>query len=298
MILQKNFLFDSLIRRQSKLFFKKNHMEMCLSALSNRKKLCMHSTAYDVRMAARYGELTHHTSGLARGYIQANLVILPQAWADDFLAYCKKNPQPCPVLAVSKPGVFGMQHLGKGIDLRTDLPLYRVWQHGELLGEVPDIKSIWNNDLVSFALGCSFSFESSLLDANIPLRHIEQGVNVAMYRTNIETNPVGRFGGPMVVSMRPMKAADAIKAIQITAAMPESHGAPVHFGDPYLIGIEDLNKPDFGSPVELKADEVPVFWACGVTPQEALLAARPSLCLTHAPGCMLVTDLLIKTNQK
>lgn len=245
-----------------------------------------------VRQAIRAGQWSGHTSGLAPGFVQGNVVILPAALADDFLRYCMMNPKPCPLLAVSQPGDPRLPRLGEDLDIRTDVPRYRVWKNGELAAEVEDISDLWRDDLVTFVIGCSFSFEQPLLDAGIPLRHIAEGRNVAMYCTDIETAPAGVFHGPMVVSMRPMTPADAIRAVQITARVPAVHGAPVHLGDPALIGIADLQKPDFGDPVAILPGEMPVYWACGVTPQAAVMAARPDFCITHSPGAMLVTDLL------
>lgn len=244
------------------------------------------------RLRIRSGEWTGHTSGLAEGHVQGNIVILPQALAGDFLRYCQRNPKPCPLLAVGEPGQSSLPALGHGIDIRTDVPRYRVWRHGEMVDAPCDISSLWRADLVTFVIGCSFSFEEALLQAGLPLRHIEQRRNVAMYRTDIATAPAGVFSGPMVVSMRPLKPADAIRAIQITSRFPGVHGAPVHIGDPVQIGIADLNAPDYGDAVEVMPGEIPVFWACGVTPQAAIGQARPEFCITHAPGAMLITDLL------
>jgi uncharacterized protein YcsI (UPF0317 family) len=244
------------------------------------------------RLQIRAGVWTKHTSGLAESHVQANLVILPKYLADDFLLYCQRNPKPCPLLAVSEPGDFRMIGLGADLDVRTDLPRYRVWKSGELINEPSDIQSFWRDDLVTFAIGCSFSFEQALLDNGLPLRHVAQGKNVAMYRSNIATQAAGPFKGPMVVSMRPMKAADAIRAIQITSRFPTVHGAPVHIGDPLLIGVSDLQKPDYGDAIDVMPGELPVFWACGVTPQAAITKAQPDFCITHAPGYMLITDLL------
>ena len=249
-------------------------------------------SATHVRSVIRQGQWTHHTSGLASAHVQGNVVILPAAEANDFLRYCQRNPKACPVLAVSEPGQAALPTLGADIDIRTDLPRYRVWRHGEVVEQPTDIVNVWRADLVTFVIGCSFSFEQALLEAGIPLRHIAQGKNVAMYRTNMPTEAAGVFGGPMVVSMRPMKAAAAIRAIQVTSRFPNVHGAPVHIGDPALIGIADLGRPDYGDAVEVLPDELPVFWACGVTPQAALQQARPGFCITHAPGAMLITDLL------
>jgi uncharacterized protein YcsI (UPF0317 family) len=248
------------------------------------------SSAAAVRRAARSGSLAGHTSGLAADHVQGNLVILPAALAADFRRYCEWNPRPCPLLAVSEPGEWRLPSLGADLDLRTDVPRYRVWRHGELVEEPTDLRAWWRDDLVSFVLGCSFSFEHALLAQGIRLRHIEEGRNVAMYRTSIPTRAAGPFHGPVVVSMRPLKAADALRAVEITARLPQVHGAPLHLGDPALIGIADLSCPDYGDAVAVGPDELPVFWACGVTPQAAIAAARPALCITHAPGCMLVTD--------
>ncbi len=248
--------------------------------------------ARHVRKLIRQGAWQSHTSGLASDHVQGNLVILPEAQAGDFLRFCQRNPKPCPVLAVSEPGQPQLPTLGHDIDIRTDVPLYRVWRHGEMVSEIGDISALWRDDLVSFVLGCSFSFEFALLEAGLRLRHIDQGKNVAMYRTNLQTQAAGVFHGPMVVSMRPMLAKDAIRAVQVTSRFPNVHGAPVHIGDPSLIGIADLQKPDYGDAVDIEAGELPVFWACGVTPQAALVQARPEFCITHAPGAMLITDLL------
>ena len=249
-------------------------------------------SAQQVRKQIRQGVWHSHTSGLASDHVQGNVVILPEALAGDFLRYCQRNPKPCPVLAVSEPGQPQLPSLGEDIDIRSDLPRYRVWRDGAVVDEPTDISTLWQGDLVTFVLGCSFSFEQALLEAGLPLRHIAQGKNVAMYRTSIETQAAGVFRGPMVVSMRPMKASAAIRAIQVTSRFPNVHGAPVHLGDPSLIGISDLSAPDYGDAVDIMADEIPVFWACGVTPQSALVQARPAFCITHAPGAMLITDLL------
>jgi uncharacterized protein YcsI (UPF0317 family) len=244
------------------------------------------------RAAIRSGAFTSHTSGLARDHVQGNVVILPQALAGDFLRYCQLNPKPCPVLAVSEPGDPMLPRLGADIDIRTDVPRYRVWRRGELIDEPTDLCGLWRDDLVTFVIGCSFSFEQALLDAGLSMRHIDQNRNVAMYRTNIATQPAGPFHGPLVVSMRPLKAKAAIRAIQVTSRFPDVHGAPVHLGDPSLIGIADLAHPDYGDAVDVMPDELPVFWACGVTPQAAIKQACPEFCITHAPGAMLITDLL------
>lgn len=248
--------------------------------------------AHAARQRIRRGEHTGQTSGVAPGHVQGNLMILPQDLAADFLLFCQRNPQPCPVLAVSEPGNPLLPSLGRDVDIRSDIPRYRVWRDGVLVDEPTDIAALWRDDLVSFVLGCSFSFEQALLEAGVPLRHIERGCNVPMFRTNIACRPAGPFHGPMVVSMRPMKPADAIRAVQITSRFPSVHGAPVHLGLPHLIGIQDIGKPDFGEAVEVRDDELPVFWACGVTPQSVAMAVKPPFCITHSPGSMLVTDLL------
>ncbi|HSQ30430.1 MAG TPA: putative hydro-lyase [Gemmatimonadaceae bacterium] len=247
-------------------------------------------TGRDVRLAARAGTLAGPTAGLAPGFVQGNLVIVPAGVADDFASFCRLNPKPCPVIGVSEPGVPRVPVLGADIDLRTDLPCYRVWRDGELSEEIADVSHLWRDDLVGFVLGCSFTFEDALTAAGIPLRHLATGTNVAMYRTNIACEPAGPFAGPLVVSMRPFSNSDAQRAIEITTRFPLAHGAPVHLGDPEAIGISDLSSPAYGDPVEIAACEIPVFWACGVTPQAAIANARIPFAITHAPGCMLVTD--------
>lgn len=248
-------------------------------------------TGLDARMAVRRAEHRGPTAGIAPGYVQANLAVLPKALADDFFRFCQFNPKPCPLLAASEPGDPRLPALGEDIDIRTDIPRYRLWKNGELVSEVSDLKDVWRDDLVAFLIGCSFSFEEALVEDGIRLRHIDKGTNVPMYRTNVATSPAGPFHGPLVVSMRPLKPADAIRAVQITSRFPSVHGAPVHIGKPEMIGIKDINKPDYGDPVEVKDDELPVFWACGVTPQSVIAAMKPEFSITHAPGYMLVTDL-------
>ncbi len=265
------------------------------SACSPRMDAPMNAWSDDVpaiRQAIRRGEINAHTSGLAGSHVQGNVVILPRDWANDFLRFCQNNRRPCPVIALGEPGDPMLPTLGQDIDIRTDVPRYRVWRDGELIDSPTDISDLWNQDLVTFVIGCSFSFEHALQQAQVPIRHIQQGRNVPMYRTRIPTTPAGPFHGPLVVSMRPMKASDAIKAVQITSRYPEVHGAPVHLGSPELIGIDDLSQPDYGDAVDVYDDELPVFWACGVTPQAALSQAKPPFCITHAPGAMLITDLL------
>jgi len=250
-----------------------------------------HISPAKLRQAIRSGEFSGNTSGYAPGFVQCNLTILPADWANDFLRFCQSNPKPCPLIASSNsPGDTGLPLLGD-IDIRTDVPSYRVFRDGVLDEEVADIHSHWRDDLVVFALGCSFSFEEALLADGLDVRNVSEGVNVPMYRTSIDCAPAGAFQGKMVVSMRPFKAADAIRAVQICTRFPSVHGAPIHLGDPGLIGIDNLDLPDYGDAVTMGENELPVFWACGVTPQVALEKARPPFAITHSPGHMLVTDL-------
>jgi uncharacterized protein YcsI (UPF0317 family) len=242
------------------------------------------------RLAVRNGAHRGPTAGLAPGFVQGNLAILPERLAADFLRFCQLNPKPCPLIGTSAPGDWRVPVLGDDIDIRTDLPRYRDWRNGQLEAEPEDLREVWRDDLVSFVIGCSFSFEEALMAEGIELRHIALGRNVPMYRTSIATAEAGPFRGPMVVSMRPLKPADAIRAVQITTRFPAVHGAPVHIGKPELIGIKDIMRPDYGDAVPVGDDELPVFWACGVTPQSVIATAKPDFCITHAPGSMLVTD--------
>lgn len=249
-----------------------------------------YSSGVAARLAIRHSDYAGTTAGMAPGFVQANLAILPQNLAPDFLLFCQRNPKPCPLIGVSSPGDPHLPLLGEDLDIRTDLPRYRVWQNGAPIDEPRDLMRWWRDDLVTFAIGCSLSFEQALVEAGIELRHLSRGCNVPMYRTSIETSPAGPFRGPLVVSMRPMKPADAIRAVQITSRFPSVHGAPVHLGKPESIGIADIAVPDYGDAVPVYDDEIPVFWACGVTPQSVVAAARPEFCITHYPGSMLVTD--------
>jgi uncharacterized protein YcsI (UPF0317 family) len=249
------------------------------------------ATGAAVRAACRAGTLTGPTPGLAAGFVQANLVLLPRDWAFDFLLFCQRNPKPCPLLDVTEPGDPEPRSVAPGADLRTDLPAYRVWRNGELVEELTDVRRHWRDDLVGFVIGCSFTFETALQAAGLPVRHIEENVNVPMYRTTIPCRSAGRFSGPMVVSMRPLTPAQAVRATQVCGRFPRAHGTPVGFGDPAALGIRDVGKPDYGDAVTVRAGEVPVFWACGVTPQAALLQSRPPFAITHKPGHMFLTDL-------
>ncbi len=259
-------------------------------ATTQRKPAAIPQTGVAARRAIRSGDWSGPTSGMAPGYVQGNLAILPAKLASDFMRFCQLNPKPCPLLAAGAPGDPHLPSLGEDLDIRTDLCRYKVFRNGELVDEPTDLSKHWRDDLVIFALGCSFSFEDALMQDGIELRHISNGSTVPMYRTNVPTTPAGPFHGPLVVSMRPLKPADAIRAVQITTRFPAVHGAPVHLGMPELIGIKDVMKPDWGDPPQMKADEMPVFWACGVTPQSVVATVKPEFCITHYPGCMLVTD--------
>jgi len=244
-----------------------------------------------VRALIRNGRWKNPTAGLALGYAQANLVVLPARYAFDFLLFCQRNPKPCPLLEVLERGGFEPREMAPGADLRTDLPRYRVYEKGVLVEEVKDLSRYWKSDFVSFLLGCSYSFELALLEAGISLRHVEEGKIVSTYITNIPCKKAGAFEGPLVVSMRPLPPDKVVRAIQITTRFSAVHGAPVHIGDPSEIGIGDPGKPDFGDPVRIAPGEVPVFWACGVTPQTALMKSKPDVVITHSPGHMFITNV-------
>ncbi len=244
-----------------------------------------------MRRLARSGQFTGPTPGFALGYVQANLVVVPRDLAYDFLLFCQRNPKPCPLLDVTEVGDVEPRLVAPGADVCFDVPRYRVYQNGELVEEPTDLRRWWRPDLVAFLIGCSFTFENALLQAGIPIRHVEQRCNVPMYRTNIACRSAGVFHGPLVVSMRPLSPAHAVAATRICARFPRAHGTPIHFGDSAAIGIKDISRPDFGDAVEIRPGETPVFWACGVTPQAVAMEARPPLLLTHKPGHMFVTDL-------
>ncbi|SDY95249.1 Uncharacterized protein YcsI, UPF0317 family [Saccharopolyspora shandongensis] len=228
------------------------------------------------------------TSGYSAGWTQANLISLPREYAYDFLLFAQRNPRSCPVLDVTEPGETSMSIFAG--DLRTDLPAYTVYRDGELAEERAEVTDLWRDDLVSFLIGCSFTFEAALLEAEVPVRHIEAGSNVPMYRTNRECRPAGRLAGPLVVSMRPVPAELVSTAVRVTSRYPAVHGAPVHIGAPEALGIKDIDRPDFGDAVEIRPGEIPVFWACGVTPQAAVMRSRPPFAIGHAPGYMAITD--------
>lgn len=248
-------------------------------------------SATDLRARCRIGMFAGSTAGHAPGNTQGNLVILPSAEAGEFLEFCHANPKPCPLIAMSDPGDPTVPRLGQDIDIRTDLPGYRIWSNGEVKAEVSDIRDFWRDDLVSFVLGCSFGFEAALIQAGIKLDHIREGRNVAMYDTNIPCTPAGQFRGNMVVSMRPISNSQISNAISISAEFPMSHGKPVQIGEPEKIGISDLSHPNYGDATPFAVGKTAVFWACGVTPQALLRNAKPPFCITHAPGKMLVTDV-------
>ena len=249
-----------------------------------------HDDPVALRQSCRSGEFASPTTGHAPGCVQANLTILPQADASDFLLFCQRNPTPCPLIEVTSPGTREAL-CAPGSDIATDVPGYRVYRHGEFIEERADIAALWRPDLVGFLIGCSFSFESALAQAGVPLRHVVQRRNVAMYRTHVACTPAGRFGGEMVVSMRPIRSRDVARVIEICARFPQAHGAPVHVGNPHALGIADLATPDYGDAVDILDDEVPVFWGCGVTAQWVAQRSGVALCITHAPGKMFVTDL-------
>jgi len=258
----------------------------------DKMKNMKHIKPKDFRSLVREGKWQRPTAGIALGYAQMNLVILPEIYAFDFLLFCQRNPKPCPVIEVMEKGQYITSFSARDTDIRTDIPGYNIYINGSLQDTRWDITDIWGSDFVTFLIGCSFSFEDALMRAGIPIRHIDEGKNVPMYITNIDCIPAGIFRGPYVVTMRPIPKDRLFKVIQITSRYASVHGGPVHIGEPNLIGIKDLNRPDFGEPVTIKDGEIPVFWACGVTPQSAVMNARPHICITHKPGHMFVSDLL------
>lgn len=244
-----------------------------------------------MRALIRAGKFAGQTSGICNGYAQANLMILPKSYAYDFLLFTQRNPKSCPVLEVTDPGSRLLRHIAKDADIALDIPKYRIYKDGVFVEEATQIDTYWQDDFVSFLIGCSFSFESALLEAGVPVRQIEENKNVPMYITNIDCAEAGIFHGKLVVSMRPMPADKVIRAVTVTAGMPRVHGTPVHIGDPAKIGIRDIDKPDFGDSVTIHYGEVPVFWCCGVTPQSVVMQAKPTIAISHAPGHMLITDI-------
>jgi uncharacterized protein YcsI (UPF0317 family) len=249
------------------------------------------ASPHDIRRMIREERFDGNTSGFSLGFLQGNLAILPAEYAMDFQRYCQRNPKPCPLVGVSDTGEPALPTLGRDIDIRTDIPSYNVYRGGELAEQTTNITDLWQDDFVSFIIGCSYTFENALMAEGVSLRHIDEDKTVSMFNTNIQTTPAGPFSGGTVVSMRPLSVEKAIRAIEITSRFPQAHGTPVHFGNPEEIGIADISKPDWGDPSEIRDGEVPVFWACGVTPQAAVRNAKPSICITHSPGSMLITDI-------
>lgn len=260
-----------------------------LKARSSANHMMAIDDSREARRIIRSGGYDGHTAGIAPQFVQGNLCILPKDMAMEFAAFCQRNPKPCPVIGMGSPGDPSLPDLGD-IDIRTDVPRYRVFKDGKLVDEPTDVRQYWTDDLVTFVIGCSFSFEKPIIEEGIRLQHVARNTTVPMYRTNVDCVPAGRFRGKMVMSMRPFTPADAIRAVQITSRFPAVHGSPVHLGLPEAIGIADIMKPDYGDAPEIRDGELPVFWGCGVTPQVAVEAARPSICITHKPGSMLITD--------
>lgn len=248
------------------------------------------TTPSEVRHLCRVGQLNRPTPGLAPGYVQANLVVLPLDLAFEFLLFCLRNPKPCPILDVTDVGDPEPKLIAPGADIRTDLPRYCIFCHGELIEETTDICAFWRDDLVAFLIGCSFSFETAMLNAGLSVRHIEERKNVPMYKTSIDCLANHTFSSPLVVSMRPLTPQDAIRAVEVTSRFAKAHGSPIHIGNPEQLGITDLSRPDYGEAVTIQEGEVPVFWACGVTTQTAIAQAKPVFAITHAPGHMFISD--------
>jgi uncharacterized protein YcsI (UPF0317 family) len=250
----------------------------------------MSITPYEARLLFRTGQYAGYTSNFCQGYVQGNLCILPHEYALDFASYCQRNPKACPVIAIGGVGDPYLPTLGEDLDIRSDVPSYRVFRDGVMVEETSDIKHLWRDDLVAFVWGCSVSFEQALIQAGVSMSDIAYGDDVAMYNTGIDTNPVGPFTAKMIVTMRPFVPAEAIRAIQITSRFPGVHGAPIHIGLPEMIGITDLEAPIFGRPPQLRADQIPVFWACGATARSAIDRARLPFYITHNPGSMVISD--------
>lgn len=249
------------------------------------------ATPVELREMIRGNQLIKPTAGMASGYAQGNLAILKKEHAFDFLLFCQRNPKSCPLLDVTEIGSPIFKFAAPSGDIRTDIPKYRIYKSGELVEEVTDIQDYWEDDMVAFLIGCSFTFEHALLNNDISVRHIEENCNVPMYRTNIPCVEAGIFHGQMVVSMRPIPHRDVVRAAQVTSRFPAVHGGPIHIGNPSVIGISDIYQPDFGEAVPIREGEVPIFWACGVTPQSIAMETKPAIMITHAPGYMFITDI-------
>jgi len=243
------------------------------------------------RESVRKGEFKGQTSGSVPGFVQANFVALPREHAYEFLTFCLKNPAPCPLLAVTEPGSTAVEAVAAGADISRDIPRYVIHRDGKPREQLYDVAEYWNKDMVGFLLGCSFSWEDKLASVQLTPKNAQLGVNVSMYNTNIPNHQSGPFKGNMVVSMRPYKPEDIERVAKITEAFPGAHGGPVHWGDPKEIGIDDISSPNYGDAVPIEPEEIPVFWACGVTPQSALRSAELPIAITHAPGHMFITDI-------
>ncbi|MDP9651015.1 putative hydro-lyase [Paraburkholderia caledonica] len=251
------------------------------------------TTPRELRQAVRAGQYDGPTAGYCEGFVQANLMILPQEYAADFRKLCELNARACPLLAVSEPGNWTLPTLGEDIDVRSDVPRYCLYRNGRMAEPLTHLEEVWRGDLLVFALGCSFSFEHLLMSNDLPVRHIELGASSPVFISSIDNPRSGPFAGKLAVSMWPFKPAQAIKAIEITSRYPQVHGAPVHFGDPNEIGIADFNRPDFHGLSVVRDGEVPVFWACGLTPQVAVIAAEIPFAIGHAVGHMLITAMSV-----
>lgn len=245
----------------------------------------------EFRKKVRNNEFQKPTAGMCPGYAQTNLIVLPWEDAYDFLLFAQRNPKPIPILEVTEVGSRELQTLGNDIDVATDFPKYRIYRNGKMVDEYLSVVDFWREDLVSFLIGCSFSFEDLLVDAGIEIRHITEKANVPMFNTNIPLKQAGKFSGNMVVSMRPIKSSQIATAVNVTNRLPGVHGAPIQIGNPAEIGIYDLAHPDYGDAVTINENEIPVFWACGVTPQAAVMASKPKFAITHSPGHMLITNI-------
>jgi uncharacterized protein YcsI (UPF0317 family) len=245
----------------------------------------------EARLLFRAGRFSGYTSSYCAGYVQANLGILPAQYAFDFANYCQRNPKACPLLAIGDPGDPYLPTFGEDLDIRTDVPRYRVYRDGEVVEEPTDIRHLWRDDLVTFVWGCGFSFEQELIESGVSLRDVARGDNVVIYETKIDTHRAGPFAGKLLVTMRPLLPAHVSRAIEVTSRFPGVHGAPIHIGAPELIGIDDLERPLFNlNPPQVRPDEIPVFWACGVTARRAIEQARLPFCIMHKPGSMVIAD--------
>ena len=243
----------------------------------------------ELRTLIARGEFSRPTAGECPGYIQTNMVALPRAYAKRFEAFAKANSKAIPVLEIIEDGHCS-KTLAPSANILNEIPKYNILKDGILVETLKDITHYASEDLVFFLIGCSFSFENALIENGMPLRHVDEQKNVAMYRTNIKLTPMEGFEGDMVVSMRPIKKEKVADACIVTSHFPKTHGAPIHVGYPDMIGIDDISKPDYGDAIEIKPDEIPLFWPCGVTPQNVITSMKLPFAITHAPGHMFVTD--------